>query len=554
MKSAFRDARLSMKFVRLQSDRLQSNRLQLMRQMVPKVGLWVVLVMASAAVGCGGPSYVDRLEAARDEAKLLELYEDRGKHSAEAAIALGELQSSSAVDALIAGLQDEDTFIVQNSVRALGDIGDVKAIAPLMERYRTADSDLQDRIAKALGAIATAQANTPQPVIESLSAYTTDADANVRRVSLQTLGEMAHPATLPLLTPAAQDAESSVRQVALWALGKTADPQVIPTLSAALQDGDAAVREAVVKGLSNINDPQVVGLLIGALQDTEVAIQRGAIDGLGQLNAASAVEPLRSLLTSSPDVAVRQSIIDALALIDDPASIEAIAAALNDSDYAVKSNAIDALGAKQSANAISPLLNYVANGGSSLDVEEALVAIGPGGVPSLISGLGSDNPNVRLAVVVALGQLGDERAIAPLVERLTDVPINRAVGEALHELSWEPQSDREQILFWVARRNGTDLQADWAKTQSVLLSEVDSGAPSNVQNALYAFINLGNAEVIPILKDRLAATYDVNVAEAFLNCGHPELEQAAETWAANNGYVVETLPTTTNPDIQWGSW
>jgi hypothetical protein len=61
-----------------------------------------------------------------------------------------------------------------------------------------------------------------------------------------------------------------------------------------------------------------------------------------------------------------------------------------------------------------------------------------------------------------------------------------------------------------------------------------------VENALYAFIGLGEADIIPTLIELLNASDDKATAEAYLNCGHKDLCAAATAWAERKGYTIES--------------
>lgn len=54
----------------------------------------------------------------------------------EAAHALGEIGDARAVDPLIDALQDEDRRVRERAARALGKIGDARAVGPLIEALK----------------------------------------------------------------------------------------------------------------------------------------------------------------------------------------------------------------------------------------------------------------------------------------------------------------------------------------------------------------------------------------------------------------------------------
>jgi hypothetical protein len=60
-----------------------------------------------------------------------------------------------------------------------------------------------------------------------------------------------------------------------------------------------------------------------------------------------------------------------------------------------------------------------------------------------------------------------------------------------------------------------------------------------VENALLAFDFIGKAEIVPLLVEKLNAAGTETMAEAYLNCGNPELEEAARKWAEKRGYKIK---------------
>jgi HEAT repeat protein len=121
---------------------------------------------------------------------------------------------------------------------------------------------------------------------------------------------------------------------------------------------------------------------------------------------------------SSADVEERRDAVTRLGAIARPESSRAAAAALKDSSAIVRATAARAvlsLGGSEAATLILPLLGdrdeFVRREAAyALGLARSAVA-----VPGLISAVGADKkPSVRGAAAVALGQIGDARAVAAL--------------------------------------------------------------------------------------------------------------------------------------------
>lgn len=135
-------------------------------------------------------------------------------------------------------------------------------------------------------------------------------------------------------------------------------------------------------------------------------------------------------------------------------------------------------------------------------------------------------------------------------------------SEILLKIGWQPQNDRERIHLFIAQRKGYELRKIWEITKSVLLQDIEtkqlrtfknvfsifigfnvkdieSKKYKIIENALYAFIGIGKDEIIPILIKKLNDKGNKITAEAYLNCGHADLNEAARDWAKRHGYEIK---------------
>jgi hypothetical protein len=182
---------------------------------------------------------------------------------------------------------------------------------------------------------------------------------------------------------------------------------------------------------------------------------------------------------------------------------------------------------------------------------EALVKIGERAVEPLIAALKDRDWKVRHNAAEALGNIGDKRAVTALLSYLKDWHISKSVASALANIGWAPSSIEDEIHFMVAKRDNTLLNI-WVKTKQVLLKDVESNIYSDIENALYAFISLGNKEIIPELIASLNGNGNKTMAEAYLNCGNDELRDAAVAWARNHGYSISSVPGSAS--VTWIHW
>jgi HEAT repeat protein len=92
----------------------------------------------------------------------------------------------------------------------------------------------------------------------------------------------------------------------------------------------------------------------------------------------------------------------------------------------------------------------------------------------------------------------------------------------------------------------------WEETESVLLEDLLSNEFSTMENAIYAFIGIGQQEIIPALINTLNSKGNRALAKAYLNCGQEELASAARSWAKVNGYPISII--SGEAPVEWDSW
>jgi HEAT repeat protein len=152
-----------------------------------------------------------------------------------------------------------------------------------------------------------------------------------------------------------------------------------------LKSANWETQEQAVKVLVRM-DKAAVEPLLAALNDKNSAIRGRAAAALGQIGDARVVEPLLAALNDQ-DSAVRERAARALGRIGDARAVEPLLAALNDQDRPERSCS------EQKFPSVEPLLAALNDQGSSA---------------------------VRRAAARALGQIGDARAVEPLLTMLKD--------------------------------------------------------------------------------------------------------------------------------------
>ncbi|MCB9453737.1 MAG: HEAT repeat domain-containing protein [Anaerolineaceae bacterium] len=316
----------------------------------------------------------------------------------------------------------EDATIYPESVwhpspaKALGGLGDSRAVAPLMAALADTDKWVHHATADALGKLLDDIRD-----IESLITALRAPDASVRCVAARALGKLGDPRAITHLITALADTDIRVRSFAAGALGELGDACAVEPLITALAGTNWFVRCVAAGALGKLGDPRAITHLITALAEPNSDVRSAAADALGKLGDPRAIAPLITALADM-NVDVRSAAADALGKLGDPA-LQPLLRAFGHGNAYVRNAAAKALGQLGDPRTVDPLITALAdtNWFVSSATAEALGKLGdPRAVDPLITTLADMNAAVRSAAALALGQLGDPRAVSALAERLAD--------------------------------------------------------------------------------------------------------------------------------------
>jgi HEAT repeat protein len=283
---------------------------------------------------------------------------------------------AASVEPLIAALGDTtNPDVREKAAYALGKIGDGRAVEPLIAALGDTDSDVRKKAAEALE-----QLNWQPEPNETGAVYWIIKGRWNKCVQLATV------AVQPLIA-ALGDTAWRVREKAAYALGKIGDGRAVEPLIAVLGDTDSAVRRNAAEALVQIGLPSVEPLIV-VLGDTDSDVRRNAAEALGKIGDGRAVEPLIVALGDTNSTVCHQAAIALERLHWQPEQIEASA------PYYVFTHQWD-----------------------------KCVELGTVAVPPLIVALQDTDSDFRARgqAALALGKIGDERAVEPLIANLRDL-------------------------------------------------------------------------------------------------------------------------------------
>lgn len=384
---------------------------------------------ASAAVehlhGCGRPARPDATDAAL--------------------IALG----ATAVDPLLERLT-RDRPRDLHTLWLLGEIGDRRSTAALLERLRAGDAGVRRSAAEALGKVGDASAVAP--LVLALADVNRGVAGAARRALDRLDPRWAESAAASgcqrELAGRLTNADAAVRRgavAALLSLGGEAVPELISYLAEQLEQGV----EGAAYDLASTHDPLAVAPLVAALEGSSKRLRPAAACALGRLDLPAATEVLERLLGDGDDEQ-REAALEGLTARADAAPFELLVEALEDPAPGVRCRAARVLGYRGDRRAVAALeralesrhlevVGAVAEALERLGVTpiglqrrvhravtvgrwREVVALGRSAVVPLCKLLEGplQPPATRLAAIELLGRIGDPRALEPLIRALAN--------------------------------------------------------------------------------------------------------------------------------------
>jgi HEAT repeat protein len=279
-------------------------------------------------------------------------------------------------------IDDLDPGVRATAVRALSGRGDQAALATAA-RWVLSGNPL-DRAA-GLDALRGARA-LPPAARTALERALSDADPAVKLTALEVLADKDPRPSLAAVAGTLEDSAAPVRLQAIRLLADTRDPRAALTLLGRTADADRGVRREAISALGALGDERVVPALLRLLDGPMDDLRRAAIAALTSLRAPAAVPPLIAHARRRPADLVARNAQWALGEIATPEAVAALVALLG----------------------VPPVPD---------EVRDALVRAGPRAVPLLIQELEGD-PGVATEASALLGQIGDRRAVGPLLALL----------------------------------------------------------------------------------------------------------------------------------------
>ena len=146
---------------------------------------------------------------------------------------------------------------------------------------------------------------------------------------------------------------------------------------------------------------------------------------------------------------------------------------------------------------------------------------------------GNCNGHIRASAAAGLGEIGGKEATPALITALQDWNVGPDAVRALNKIGWQPESIEDKIHYLVAKRSTRELMKEWEQGKQVLYKDYGGPDYDASMNALFALINIGEEETIPVLINKMGGIIS---AKIFFQSGNKELKDAAIDWATSSGW------------------
>ncbi len=249
--------------------------------------------------------------------------------------------------------------------------------------------------------------------VEPLIAELKNAKPDFRRLAAEALGSIQDPRAIAPLAATLNDSEPAVWLTAARALKELKYQPATPQESAALWIAAGNWAEA-----AKIGGPAVEPL-IAVLSGSKREMHAPAAEALGAVKDPRAAAPLIAAL--DPIDGIPEAARPALLKIG-PKAVEPLIAALKDGKIRGIEDVAGLLGEIHDVRAVEPLIAALKQHAWPVSdpAQVALAKLGTAAVDPLLALLEDAHPLVRRDAILALGEIKDVRAVAPLLAALSD--------------------------------------------------------------------------------------------------------------------------------------
>jgi len=403
--------------------------------------------------------------------------------------ALGMRKEAEAVSALARLTADPDPLTAAAAVAALGNIADESAMDALAQTPKTASSALRELALDEYLKCARAQAVSGHTK-KAMAAYEelsgADMPESIRVAALRGKVEALGGNADALIIETIKGNDPVMQSAAIAVVRRLKDANAIKDISNELANLSSESKVQLIAALADCGEPAALPPVLAAAADSENMVRMAALKALSVLGNASVVVPLakqaasaqgeeaesaRDSLNRLRGEAVDAAILTAMESAETPVKIEVIrtaaerktagAAALlvkcaTDADCGVRTEARKALQSIGDQNVLKDVVALILNAPNEderKDVVTTAAAIAKRvsepeqRTAAVIAALGTaPDPEPKAALLLALGQIGDDTGLPTLRESLKDATsvLKNAAIQALS--AWPTPVPKDDLL------------------------------------------------------------------------------------------------------------
>jgi len=325
---------------------------------------------------------------------------------------IAKIRSNDDATLLVEALHDAEPSVVLAAAKALADLPDASATSVLTEIYQNQkySPELRDQ---ALSTLATLCDPSSTPIFVHTLETPQGVSSTAAQGLLCTLEKQPDPSVFPPILDAEEHTlDLGVREDLIRALGDTKNPAALPVLERLVNSHHPTLAPSAAAALGSLGDRRALPILAELLRDSNHNMRVSAASSFSKFSDFTAPPELIAALFD-PDAGMAINATKAVTNSHDPKALDAVIAKLPDS------MAIYVLGKSHDARAFTALLAVLQNPANETNRRGAAAsALGELGdlraIDPLIAALSEDNFAITQSSVSALAALKDKRAIEPL--------------------------------------------------------------------------------------------------------------------------------------------
>lgn len=347
----------------------------------------------------------------------------------EAVAALGYSEGYRAVAPIIEMLRDRDRSVRREAALAVGLLRDRRGIEPLLKTVENSKEDPAVRSAAVLSLVRLASEVTTEPLIDAL----TKDDPATKKQALSAVRALLEEEESVLIKRVAlqgslferlQDQDEEIKIATIRVLALIKNSEVVDRLIVLLGDESELVRREVIAALANIQDNRAIEPL-ASLLSSELArpIKKDLLTALGQFSSRRAVQSLLAVaIDPTETLEARVIAFASLARIAPGSVTNNLLQLAEDPHPEIRCEVIKMIAAPSDDRKIEYLLGNLSTTMPTEVRKEAVIALGRmkvhRSVEPLIAlvGRSDEASEVKARAIEALGLIGDDQAVAPLME------------------------------------------------------------------------------------------------------------------------------------------